>query len=62
MLITSGQISVNVTNFTEAIETFLVLLKKQAGRERGKKKRQNLSVALCSVDLCWIKLLTESQH
>lgn len=40
MLITSGQINVNVTNFTEAIETFLVaLLKQQAGRERGKNDK-----------------------
>jgi len=39
MLITSGQISVNLTNFSEAIEMFLVVsLKQQAGRERGKKK------------------------
>lgn len=61
MLITSGQISVNLTNFSEAIEMFLVVsLKQQAGRERGKKKMTK--PFSCITDLYWIKLLTESQH
>ena len=60
MLITSGQISVNLTNFSEAIEMFLVVsLKQQAGREREKKMTKPFS---CITDLYWIKLLTESQH